>query len=371
MAAVARQESRGAEVDDYLFLYGAGMDDTGRAVMRQAADVSWRWKKVIWVDDDFAKLQGGFSREVFVAVMHSLRSHVDDGIHIDQVYLSKLWDRCEKTIVEAFSEAALGLVEDGLHSYAPMKMWSIVDRDIVAGPLDVAYRCKEWLLHRRTNVDRIRERRCCREHIERIDRVYMILHETLPLPEYLNGKPVRSIERAHLLAVIDQARHLFSKNERSIEEPRALMLGQGFAAYDEVSWDEELAIYIRAATFLAERGYVPLWKEHPRARPPFGDAIRKRVPQLQRLERTEDDAWPIEVLLDRLGIDACVSITSTGLYYLNHLFDLPTFSLAKDIAPKLRGEHRFTAEMTAERIPYLHDADLRAGAAVSCASTKN
>ncbi len=73
-------------------------------------------------------------------------------------------------------------------------------------------------------------------------------------------------------------------------------------------------------------GYEVLWKEHPRVRHPFRGELFERVPGIRDFPYT--GPWPIEVYVERLGLAACAGLTSTALFSIPLLFNLPSISPA-------------------------------------------
>ncbi len=115
--------------------------------------------------------------------------------------------------------------------------------------------------------------------------------------------------------------------------PRAIMLGQCFCNYGDISRDFELESYVEIARSVQQMGYEVLWKEHPRMRWPCEPDLIERVPGVRSLPDT--GPWPIEVYAERLGIAACAGLTSTSLFSIPLLFNVPSISPAGRFASRL------------------------------------
>ena len=95
-------------------------------------------------------------------------------------------------------------------------------------------------------------------------------------------------------------------------------------------------------------GYDVLWKEHPRMRRPCGSELIELVPGVSAFP--DIGPWPIEVYVERLGLAACAGLTSTSLFSIPLLFNLPSFSPAERVASKLEFPDDVLARLVGESI---------------------
>jgi hypothetical protein len=134
--------------------------------------------------------------------------------------------------------------------------------------------------------------------------------------------------------------------------PSAILLGQCFSNYGgTITRDVELECYADIARSLQRMGYAVLWKEHPRMRHPCRGNLLERVPGIRALPDT--GPWPIEAYTERLGLAACAGLTSTALFTIPLLFNLPSISPAGRYARSFAFPDDQLANLVAEFITQL------------------
>ena len=357
-SAALRQEERQSQglSEDYLVLYGVGLSGDMKQAMTEGATATWDWKRIVWADDLLrSPLPAGQDP---LLTMQLLRARVGLS-RVDEVWVGKLFDTPEKVAVETYSQSPIVLYEDGLYTYIPHEYTCGLHGSFLLRPERLASALLTGAFHKRHLSVCIHESGACSQHINRLRHLHLFLVKCLPIPWDLRRVPVAEIDRETLLSVLRDTRGGLSlgPSGESVDERkgnRVLMLGQCFSRSNLMFWTEELTIYRNAVSRLQELGYTVLWKDHPRADRPFFPALAEVTPPESFWKLDTPPAWPIELFAEELDLKACVSATSTGLFNLRELFNLPAYTIANRMRWKHKG-HRKVKNLVKRHIPSLAD----------------
>jgi hypothetical protein len=266
-----------------------------------------------------------------------------------EVWVDCLWARFSKVAAEAYPRARVVLYEDGLHTYVPAEDHHVSARVLATDPRR-GYRALRERLRGRLRPDDL-GRTMRPRHLARVSASYLWIGRTVPLPPHQRRLPWVQMETRHVREVIDRAAAAAPAAAPAGDGPRALALGQCFANYGDLDRDEELAGYVEMAERLRGAGYQVLWKEHPRATAPAYPAVAAAVPGVALLP--DLGPWPVELFVERLGVSACASVTSTSLFSIPELFGLPSYSPAARFLPLLRHPNDAMARLVSACVPPL------------------
>jgi Alpha-2,8-polysialyltransferase (POLYST) len=348
VASALKQAARiscGGSQDDLVVvsLHDGPLPAPIREVLGQIAPAVWSWRRVIVIDNAIDWNEPDPMRPI-----EALRHKLGPG-EPDEVWLDCLWGRSEKIAAEAYPAARLVLYEDGLHTYLPMEDYH----------LSMARCLREPRMAYRALKTRIRQRRAPRElslvpilprHLARVAASYLWISLMLEPASYQQRLPWVQLQTRFLKETIDQVSGLV--DGIALEGgggPQAIVLGQCFSNYGDLARDIELDCYIDMVRRMRQRGYEVIWKEHPRTRQPFLSELVAAVPGVRGLP--ELGPWPIELHVERLGLAACASLTSTALFSIPLLFGLPAYSAVGRCAGLFRFPDDALARLVVGAIP--------------------
>lgn len=337
-ASALRQEAALSDrvSKDYLVLSAPRLFDEIKQIMLQIASAVWSWQAIIWAEDLLDNNLPNFDRINFPSHLQAFRERVAVK-KFDELWVCKLPAKAEKIIVETYASASIVIYEDGLQSYVPYDNWSLFERQTLSDPkklkTNLAHRVKGKL---GGDFRCINHYRCiCLNHINRISKVYFFLGRHIPVPIYFKAR-LKQIENQFILqnleAIYNSSKMQFAQilEQQAQSKNLFLVLGQCFSEWKLLSWEEELEIYSKIFSILTEHNFTLLWKEHPRMTQPFYKELTSRYSAINPLELNLHFSWPIELFVKPLNLVGCVSITSTSLFYLKDLFDIPTYTFATD-----------------------------------------
>jgi hypothetical protein len=140
--------------------------------------------------------------------------------------------------------------------------------------------------------------------------------------------------------------------------PHAVVLGQCFSIYGDFAQDVELDFYVDMVSRMRPKEYELIWKEDPRT--PFLYDLIAACPGIRGLPVL--GAWLIELHVERLGLGACASLTSTELFSISLRFGSPSCSAAARFAGPFRFPNDELARLVMGSIPQIDGGAARANA---------
>ena len=315
------------------------------------------WRRVVVLDN---AIQWGLGR--VRESIEALRAAVDVG-EPQEVWLDSLLGLPEKIIAEAYPDARLVLYEDGLHTYL---------RGEGDDPSTAPWLRKPRGIYRRLKL-RARERLYPEDlslgpmlprHLARVVASYLWISLMISPADYQKRLPWVQLQTRFLRDTLARLSPIAEGMASAPETGRrAIMLGQCFSNYGDLSRESELDCYIGMARHLRERGYEVIWKEHPRTRQPFLGELVEAVEGV--LSLPDLGPWPIELFVERLGLSACASLTLTSLFSIPLLFNLPSFSAAGCYASRFRFPNDALADLVVKVIPQIDTTATRSSARIA------
>jgi Alpha-2,8-polysialyltransferase (POLYST) len=316
-------------------------------VIRRIAAAVWPWDRVV-VFDDPIRGDLGEARGCVEAARALLQEE-----SADEVWLECLWGTSEKIFAEAYPKARLVLYEDGLHVYLPGEDHHISAARLLGDPRGT-YRALKLRVRERRHPDSLAVAAMLPRHLARVAASYLWISQMLPPADYQRRLPLVQLQTRFVREALARVSPLVEDiGLEPADGPRALLLGHCFSNFGDLEREVELDCYVDMANRLQGMGYEVIWKEHPRTRQPFLAELADAVPGVRGAP--DWGPWPVELLVERLGLSACASITSTSLFTIPLLFGLPSFSAAARLLPLFRFPADELARLVAGSIPRLAD----------------
>ncbi|MBC8102314.1 MAG: hypothetical protein H7Z41_06980 [Cytophagales bacterium] len=355
--------------EDYLVVYETGgVPDEFKQILHQMAEVAWPWKRIVSAYDLLTN-ERKFSQQRFDALRAALEERV--GVPADQVeevWVCFLTRPAEKIVFETYQRARVVLFEDGLTSYIPVPIAMALDnsrRPRLLRPFFVGFQSR---MDARWPVWRFRRsrRKLDIQHLARVTGAYLQLAPELPAPETLARVPRQFVAYRHLREVLERVARIlpddaagFGAAESESAPNRLLVLGQALSRNGIMTREEEMDIYLQVFDTLLSKGYQILWKEHPRIRLPFFTELKARMKARHQgaEERVQQlslpHPFPVELVAERLELAGCVAGTSAALFYLRRLYNIPCYTFADALLPRMKGADVFMGEMVQREAPPL------------------
>ncbi len=358
-ASALRQET--IELDtismDYLILCGHNLSNEFKQTMMSIAISVWNWQGIIWTEDLLYSNLPILNSDNFLKISQTLKKRIP-AINYDEIWLCHLAQNTAKFILETYQKAAIILYEDGLHSYVSYEHIDLLDTHNLITKKELKLLLKRFILRQAKPYDIINKRGLCQRHLNRLKRVHLSLLNYLPVPEYMNQAVIKKIQAESLITSVKAIQRNIKLNNilnsRKSLDNNVLVLGQCFSKWEIISWQEEFKLYKNICSTLIHNNLVPLWKEHPRVNKPFYDSLVNELPSVKKIDLNFHYSWPIEIFLDQLDIKACVAATSTSLFYLKEIFEIPTYTFAHELPNLSNQEFSSMADIVINKIPKLN-----------------
>ena len=247
-----------------------------------------------------------------------------------------------KLLLEAFDKVACCIYEDGMFSLRPYVQYVEKEKFSLARLLFIlkARICGTWNTHCVTK--RLFDWRTAVVYEKRIERVVTYLGHYYPLSASLSKSVQESISsevlRGCFKDLLDNP-EIFRDLSRAVAPAPGdiLYLSQYYAEQGAMSWEDQLGLYIQTCKLLIERGYRVAWKEHPRSCRLFFPLLEKELGTGIYLVNYPA-SLPVEVCFMMAPFERTVSIASTSLLYIPHLFGKKTYSFASEGVQILNNE---------------------------------
>ena len=369
----AQDSASSEEYEDYLLLYEtAGVSQEFKETLHNMAEAVWPWKRIVWAYDLLLN-ERRLSQREFDRLCRTIRERLHlSADAADELWICFLTRPAEKRLFAAFPGASLVLYEDGLMTYLEVPL-APLDSESQSGSFNAFRDFVQKRLEARFSVARFRRSRWDMDSRDqaRLRRAYLLLSKNVTLASTLSHIPARFVEDDLVRRALNAAAKALPENaERTWNEgatgtgaasarPRVLILGQALSRNKVMSREEEAAFYRRVVAAVLEKGYVILWKDHPRLSEPFFEELRDFADARQR-EATGQvtrlnlpHAYPVEIVADRLNLAGCVAGTSAALFYLRRLYHIPCYTFAEELLPRMRGADVFMNDMVRREIPPL------------------
>ena len=330
------------------------------AVMGRIAPVVWPWSRIVVLNiDDPDRWQNLVdSRRSTKILQANLNLAEPDelwfdclgGTHLDQHRV------VHRVAAEAYPKARIVLYEDGLDTYIPLDDLHFSLGEYLNNPR-MAYRAFKARVRQWCKPNDLSAAQLLPRHLARVTASYLWISLMVPPPAYQRRLPWVQLQTRFMKDTIRQVSPIVDdidlKDAGTGGRP-AIVLGQCFAFWGMLRRDVEVNCYIDMTKKLQQLGYEIIWKEHPRrAQDPLFPDLAAAVAGIRAIP--DLGPWPIELFVERLGIAACASLTSTTLFSAPLLFGIPSFSTVARYLSTLRYPNDVMARLVAESIPDLHE----------------
>jgi Alpha-2,8-polysialyltransferase (POLYST) len=290
-----------------------------REVMEKIAPVVWPWERVVLLDNAIDWWTPGDTQ----AAVKTLQGRLNEP-DPDQLWLNDVPNTPAKISAEAYPTARIVLYEDGLHSYLPRQDHRLSVSRCLTEPRR-ALRTVRMRIRERLHPDDLEICPLLARHRARIEASYLWVSLVVPPSDYQKSLPWIQLQTRFMKETIALVSPIVDHVDLEGGGKRqAVLMGQCFSNYGDLRRDVELGCYVNLARRLQAMDFKVLWKEHPRTRQPFRDELIVAAPGVRTLP--DLGPWPIELFVERLGVGACAGLSSTSLFSIPLLFNLPAFS---------------------------------------------
>lgn len=182
----------------------------------------------------------------------------------------------------------------------------------------------------------------------------LLLTNSLEPPRQAQAGTLHRVPKEHVQHAITRARPPFAER---LDRPYLLIVGQYYAALKQMSHALELERYAEAAREAERRGLTPVWRGHIRSEDPLYERLRCLCPSLRNFnELVDDPSYPLELyhpLFDARCAGA-VSFSSSALFYLRELYQVPTYTLLDAaMVRRMNYPHRDGCALALAKLPQL------------------
>jgi hypothetical protein len=385
-AAALEQADRRAGSHSYqniLVLYGVNPKAEALVRTMEAVAAAVRsWDRIVWAIDTLSEptYERRWDNHLYRTDLKRLLGNVVERIgvvpaEVAELFVCTLHTPAEKLVVEAYPGAAIALYEEGLQNYVSQRpnvwpefgRWGSAPREAFAEAAGALL--TDPLLTRRI----FRGWSCVSgRHLARVQALYLYIARDLGVAEPYQNVPLHLMDHDVLRTVIDRCADLAPADEDGRETGHAkavLVLGQCYALFDWITRDREIEVYAGAVRALLEQGQTVLWKDHPRLPQSYFGEIAERCGVLNDPSRFRlaslPPVLPVEFVANRLGLAGCVAGTSSALFYLRHLYNIPTFSFAGQFAAALPRDPTIMNDLVRGAIPPIANLGTGPGASVT------
>jgi Alpha-2,8-polysialyltransferase (POLYST) len=330
------------------------------AVMSRIAPVVWPWSHIVIlnIDDNATWRNLADSRRPAEILRANLNVAEPDVLWFDCLGGAELDPHrvVYRVAAEAYAKAQIVLYEDGLDTYIPLDDLHFSLGAYLTNPR-MAYRALKARVRQWRKPNDLSREQLLPRHLARVAASYLWITLMVPLPAYQRRLPWVQLQTRFMKDTIRQVSPIVDdidlKDAGTGGRP-AIVLGQCFASWGVLRRDFELNCYIDMTKKLQQLGYEIIWKEHPRrAQDPLFPDLAAAVAGIRAIP--DLGPWPIELFIERLGIAACASLTSTTLFSAPLLFSIPSFSTVARYISTLRYPNDVMARLVAGSIPDLHE----------------
>ena len=355
-----KKDTGRTDTTDVLLLAGHDLGNDGKRALSAMATAGWPWQEVLSFDPFLQPMNGQKHRRIRA-------EELDRTLHSfgvpDQIWFCMPHNIEEQVLMALFPHAELHLFEDGLGTY--FDLYSIPR--LLRHPRRVARYCS-WAAIR---------------HVRSAAPALRPAGQPLPRPPPDAGAPVPRAPRGYSLA---------SEECPSLHRRDEVHAGGGGLAADGLEighrshrggpvrqtcadhgtipvrtrsdlWKPECLLYEEVVRQYRASGYEVWWKEHPRARQPFG-------PRLQNLgcdvhAFSTNDALPIELFVREGMFDRSVAVSSTSLITLKRLYGVEPRTLIDRLPFPLPGSFHCARDMMSRHIAGI-ESDVESGRPALC-----
>lgn len=345
------QQHASAAFDDHLVLIcNRSPDAFGQATERVVKEL-WPWKSIYVLE---SMPRGPWRKaKTFWRNRRGLRQHLH-GQYIESLWTHQLVSHNIRALIEIFPDAKIYTFEEGLLSHV-QRPQSYSLKHVISWVLNVAGSVNSTSRVISDTVHPLQRKRICGE-------AYLIRDALGFGPQESTGVPAFSLQPETFRSVMEHACDAIgddvirSQLPAGIDDGRTVLaVGQCFGAPSSNSMDPklELAHYQRMVSRLIVKGYRVLWKEHPRNFDPYGLIIAKDYSPKDFVMFAPEAIYPLELYVLHLKLRAIVGVCSSALFNVPLLYNVPAYTIARDLLPNAGVLMKQVHRLAAERLPDL------------------
>ncbi|TCK68815.1 hypothetical protein DFQ05_0325 [Winogradskyella wandonensis] len=234
----------------------------------------------------------------------------------ENLWIGKLFSAQSKIIADFFKNIPILLFEEGLHSYVPMRKFSIIN--LLSRKNTIIQKLNTIIKYIFNRNDLIYDNNyfVLSEHKNRIRNRHFLLSFVKSDFEH------DIVYNDHLISVLEVVSKVEKfKLERIENKKTVVIVGQCFSNYNLIGKNFELNVYLKLIDYYLGRKYVVYWKGHPR-NTDFDDEIKKNYNS--RVNFIPKNSLPLECLIyANPEIELC-GISSSSLLYSEYIFQRTT-----------------------------------------------
>jgi hypothetical protein len=340
-----RKDTGQTDTTDVLLLAGHELAGNGKRALSAMATAGWPWHEVLSFDPFLQSPHGQKHRRVRAGDLdRTLHSYGEP----DQIWFCMPHNIEEQVLMAMFPRAELHLFEDGLGTY--FDFYSIPR--LLRHPKRVVRYCSWAAMRNVRSLRRLGGPLADRYPIRALTRAHLFLVPHVDIPTHLKNVPYSVVETESMREAVESLRTGLKLDTSHVDmDPgveRVLLMGQYLCGSRPDLWEQECQLYEHVVWKYRTLGYEVWWKEHPRARQPFG-------PRLQDLKCdvhafSTNDAYPIELFVREGMFHRSVAVSSTSLITLKRLFGVEPRTLIDCLPFPLPGSFRYARDMMGRHI---------------------
>jgi hypothetical protein len=339
-----------AGMETVVVFSGTGTVPAMRQTLERLAGLYDEFHRFVWIDDLLTGLRRLNDTE-FEATITAVRERI--GIRsAAEVWVNHRWFGPDRFLLESYPNARVVLFEDGVLTYT--RPWTDAYRLRSSSRETLRYLA---CLARRDPRARVKafhtETRLFGRRRRALAASYLLLGDIIGVPRGQQAV-AHVVDPAILREVLESipvARAMPDRNGR----PRALVLGANFSVWNDIPFENELALYADIVTRVANAGYEVWWKDHPRLVEPYHPTLQDLLPDVAIHPLQMDWTLPLETALLRDPVDLIVAGLSSGLFYapLITTSEVRTATFVQAVRPLLKWPWLDVADLIQAHVPTL------------------
>jgi len=323
------------ENNDILILRGDNVSQKRKVITEEIANKILNWGRIIWLDNaDYFKQK---DKKEF------LRKIIPEWIN--EIWLCMPYAPVELNLQTIFYSAKVIFFDDGLGSCVrPISILdhvnkpSFIKKNLVFNLSKTMTWLRDSFLMRSKGMLSLG-----------IKKQYLLFSDFLKI----KNKKSKNIDMdwVDLNTIVSQFNVKEEKPLLFSNDKTCLVIGQFFSNNDSISRELELKEYLRVCEKMIDEGYDVIWKEHPKNPNPFWNDLKSVFNnKVHNLDDYYSFYWPIEILINTINVNMCISCTSTSLITINRIFGIKIMSFSPRLASKLIGSDREVAILLSETL---------------------
>jgi hypothetical protein len=339
-----QSDSGRSDTTDILLLAGHELSENGKRALSAMASAGWPWHEVLSFDPYVQAVRGQKHRRIRVRDLdQALRRYGEP----DQIWFCMPHNVEEQTLMAMFPRAELHLFEDGLGTY--FDLYSVPR--LFRHPKRMVRYCSWAAMRNVQSLRRLPGLASARYPIRSLTRAHFFLLPHVDIPTHLRSVPYSVVQTESMREAVTSFRiglNLDVGAGMDAGARRILLMGQYLCGSQADLWEPECRLYEDVVRQYDALGYEVWWKEHPRAKQPFGPRLQSLGCHVRAFNT--HDSYPIELFVKEGLFDRSVAISSTSLITLKRLFGTEPRTIVDRLPFPLPDSFRYAREMMAGHI---------------------